>query len=83
MTADAMTKDQLYRLIDAIPPAGLEAARRALEPLADPMLLALANAPIDDEPTTPEDIAAIEEERDAYRRGEWVADEDVRSEFGW
>jgi hypothetical protein len=38
------TKGSLHRLVDAIPDSGLDAAERALEPLADPMLLALARA---------------------------------------
>jgi alkylhydroperoxidase family enzyme len=40
-------------------------------------------APIDDEPFTDEERAAVEAAEAAYRRGEWVSDEDVRREFGW
>ena len=76
------TKDALYRLIDAIPEEGMETARRALEPLVDPVLLALANAPVDDEPETDEERAAVEEGWKAYRRGEWVSADDVRRELG-
>ncbi len=76
------TKDALYRLIDAIPADELETARRALEPLADPVLLALANAPIDDEPETDEERAAVEEAWEAYRRGEWSELCEVRKELG-
>lgn len=76
------TKDALYRLIDAIPAEDLETAQRALEPLADPVLLALADAPLDDEVETEEERAAVAEAWDAYGRGEWVSLEDARRELG-
>jgi hypothetical protein len=76
------TKDAQHRLIDAISEEGHESAQRALEPLADQLLLALANAPLDDEPETEEERAAVAEAWDAYRRGEWVSAEDVRRELG-
>ena len=76
------TKEALYRLIDAIPEHERDAARSALEPLADPVLLALMNAPLDDEPETEEERAAVEEAWEAYRRGEWVSAEDVKRELG-
>lgn len=76
------TKDALYRLIDAIPEDGLETARQALEPLADPVLLALANAPVDDEPETDEERAAVEEGRVALARGNAISLEDARRELG-
>ena len=47
------TREALYRLVDSIPAAQLDDARQRLEPLSDPLLVALANAPVDDEPTTP------------------------------
>ena len=76
------TKDALYRLIDAIPSEGLETARRALEPLADPVLLALANAPLDDEPETDEEREAVAEGRAALARGDTISLEEARRELG-
>ncbi len=75
------TKEALHRLVDAIPKPKLEAARQVLEPLADPFLLALANAPIDDEPTMPEEDAGAEEAWQEYLRGEGRPWEDVRREL--
>ena len=49
------TREALYRLVDSIPASQLDDARRRLEPLADPVLAALANAPYDDEPETDEE----------------------------
>ena len=76
------TKDALYRLIDAIPEHDRDAARSALEPLADPVLLALANAPLDDEPETDDERAAVAEGRAALARGDAISLEDARRELG-
>jgi hypothetical protein len=75
------TKEALHRLVDAIPQDGLDEARRALEPLADPFLLALANAPIDDEPETEEERAAIAEAYEDVAHGRVRPWEDVRREL--
>ena len=75
------TKEVLHRLVDAIPDEELDTARQALEPLADPFLLALANAPLDDEPTTPEEDAGAEEAWQEYLRGQARPWEDVRREL--
>ena len=76
------TKDALCRLIDATPAKDLETAHRALEPLADPVLLALANAPLDDESETDEERAAVAEGRAALARGDTFSLDDVRRELG-
>jgi hypothetical protein len=76
------TREALHRLVDSIPAAHLDDARKALEPLTDPLLASLANAPYDDEPETDEERAAVEEGWEAYRRGDWVSAEDVRRELG-
>lgn len=76
------TREALHRLIDSIPPSSYEEARDALEPLADPVLAALANAPIDDEPETDEERVAVEEGRAALRAGQYATLEEVRRELG-
>ena len=49
----------------------------------DPVALALANAPEDDEPsTTAEDVIA-DARWQSYRRGDWVSHEDIKAEIGW
>lgn len=66
------TKDALHQLIDELPDSALETARRLLEPLRagdDPVLRAFLDAPEDDEPLTPADIAAIEEGEADIARG--------------
>lgn len=76
------TKEALHRLVDAIPQDHLETAERALEPLVDPVLLALANAPLDDEPETDEEREAVAEGRAALARGDSMSLKDVRRELG-
>ena len=61
------TRDRLHRLIDELPESQLPVVERFLTGRGagpNPILQALADAPEDDEPLTPEDEAAIEE---AYR----------------
>ncbi len=76
------TKEALHRLIDSILEKDLDSAQRALEPLVDPVLLALANAPLDDEPETDEEHAAVAEAWEEYQQGKWVSAEEVRRELG-
>ena len=80
-------KEKLYHLIDELPESELHAAERFLEYLrdmgrCDPVLLALENAPFDDEPETEEERAAVQEAREALARGEVVSDEQLRRELG-
>ncbi|HEY9765312.1 MAG TPA: hypothetical protein V6C82_03070 [Chroococcales cyanobacterium] len=42
-----------------------------------------ANCPIDDEPLTEEDMAAIREGREAIKRGEVVSLEEIKKELGF
>ena len=53
------SREDLHKLVDRIPVAGVATARRLLESLVDPVQLALMQAPPDDEPETPEEIAAV------------------------
>jgi hypothetical protein len=78
----AMTRADIHRLLDAVPDETLDAARRALEPLADPFLLALADAPIDDEPEMAEERAAVHEARDDIAAGRVRDWDEVRDEPG-
>ena len=69
------TKDALHRLIDELPESQLDTAWRLLEPLRaddDPVLRAFLEAPEDDEPLTPEEIAAIEEGKADIVRGDVI-----------
>jgi hypothetical protein len=80
-------KSELHRLVDELPDTEAIPAQRFLEYLRDmhgendAVLRSLANAPADDEPLTPEDLAAIEEARVAYRRGHYVSADEAKREL--
>jgi hypothetical protein len=48
----------------------------------DPVTLSLLNAPVDDEPTTEADLKAIEESKEAMRRGDCVSLQELAKEPG-
>ena len=76
------TKEDLHRLVDKLPESEVPAAERYLEYLSvarqDPFLRALLNAPLDDEPETEDERAAMAEARAALERGEVITDQDLR-----
>lgn len=82
---DATLKQALHRLVDELPDVELHTAKRYLEYLrnmgSDPFLRALMEAPLDDEPESPEEAAAVREAREQYARGEARPWEDVREEL--
>jgi predicted transcriptional regulator len=75
-----MTKTDLHRLVDELPDSAVSLATRLLAAVrdeADPLLSLLENAPVDDEPVTPEEEAAIEEALEDVRAGRLVPHEEV------
>ena len=75
------TREDLHRLVDALPDQNLLAAKEAIEPLADPFLAALANAPIDDEPESEDERAAVAEAMDDLTHGRVRPWDEVRREL--
>lgn len=76
-------KQQLHDLIDQLPPERGAAFLRALHSLAaDPVLLSLLNAPLDDEPYTEKQRREDAEAEESIARGEGIRHEDVLREFG-
>lgn len=69
----ATTRDELRKLLDQIPDDRLDEARAALTQL---------NVPDDDEPISAEDLEAIAQGREEYRRGETIPGDAVRRELG-
>jgi hypothetical protein len=67
-------KADLHRLIDDLDE---DQAARLLQIVSDPLERSLMLAPLDDEPVTEDDKAAIAEGEAAFRRGDWVADDDL------
>ncbi|MCX6020164.1 MAG: hypothetical protein NTZ05_00235 [Chloroflexi bacterium] len=76
------TKDRLHQLIDQLPDQGVVAAEEFLSELVeaggDPVLRMLNNAPLDDEPLTEEDIAAIQAAKARIRSGRGVPHEEAK-----
>jgi hypothetical protein len=72
----ATQRDFLQLIVERLPDEAIREAEERLAPLLrredDPLLYALANAPLDDEPLTDEDRAAIAEARAEIERGETV-----------
>ena len=68
-------RQSLHHLIDELSETQLDAARRMLEDLR-------AEAVVEDDVLSPEDLAEIEEARAEVRRGDWVTLDQVKSENG-
>lgn len=85
MEATPDRRDELHRLVDALPEGETHAAKRYLEYLAergDPFLRAILNAPVDEEPLSEKERAVLEEGLRALKEGETVTDEELRAELG-
>ncbi|HLH24615.1 MAG TPA: hypothetical protein VK066_19005 [Chloroflexota bacterium] len=79
------SKDKLHQLVEELPQSEVHAAESILAYLrdigSDPFLRALALAPVDDEPTTPEEDEGASEAWQEYLRGEFRPWEEVREEL--
>ena len=73
------TKEALKQLIDDLPD---DRAERLLDAMQDPVILSRMTAPIDDEPETDEERAAVAEAREAVARGELISTEQLNRELG-
>jgi hypothetical protein len=78
----ANPKEQAHELINRLSTGQVFAVVGLLEAMLDPVSIALANAPYDDEPVSEEEARDIAESRAAYARGEVVSNEEVLAEFG-
>jgi hypothetical protein len=78
----ANSKQHAHELIDRLPPGKLSAAVIVLEAMLDPVSLAIANAPVDDEPLTAEEEKAIAESREWLKHNPGIPHEQVLAELG-
>jgi hypothetical protein len=74
-------KEQLRERVETLTEHEAERTLRLLDDLRDPMTVLLDDAPIDDEPTSPEEEAAIQEALDAAARGETISLDELREEL--
>lgn len=83
---DAATRrERLHRLVDDMHESELETVEVFVDFVherGDPVLRALMHAPIDDEPVTDEERAAVQEGLDAIEAGDVYTLEEVEKEFG-
>lgn len=82
MATVANPKQEAHELIERLSTGQVIAAVGLFKAMLDPVSVALANAPIDDEPVSEEEARDIAEGRAAAVRGEIVSNEEVLSEFG-
>lgn len=81
-TAATNPKQEAHELIERLSNGQASAVVGLLEAMLDPVSVALANAPIDDEPMSEEEARDIVAARAAVARGEVVSNEEVLREFG-
>lgn len=75
-------KRQAHELIERLAPSQVSAVVGLLEVMLDPVSRAIANAPIDDEPVTPEEEKALAEAREWLKHNPAIPHEQVLAEFG-
>jgi len=75
-------KRRVLELIDRLEPKQASAVIGLLESILDPVSRALANAPIDDEPVTAEEGAAVEKSREWLKHNKGIPHEQVLAELG-
>lgn len=75
-------REHAHQLIDRLPETQLSALVGLLETIVDPLAAALRNAPMDDEPLTPEEAAAIEQGIASLDRNGGVPMDEVLAGFG-
>ncbi len=80
--ASTDTKQQAYELIDRMVPGQVSAVVGLLKVMLDPVSVALANAPYDDEPVSEDEAREIAAARASLARGEGIPHEEVLAEFG-
>ena len=78
------TRQHAHLLIDRLPETQLSGLVQFLETIVDPVTTALRNAPLDDEPETDEEKAAVAEARDWLKSngGKGIPHEEVLADFG-
>jgi hypothetical protein len=75
-------KQHAFELINRMSTGQVSAVVGLLEAILDPVSIALANAPYDDEPVSEEEARDIAESRAAYSSGEVVSNDELLAEFG-
>jgi hypothetical protein len=75
-------RQQAHALLDQLPNEKLTAVVHLLQAISDPVARSLANAPIDDEPISDEEMRAVEASREWLKTHAPIPHEEVLAEFG-
>jgi hypothetical protein len=75
-------RQQAHALLDQLPNEKLTAVVHLLQAISDPLARSLANAPIDDEPISEEEMRAVEASREWLKTHAPISHEEVLAEFG-
>lgn len=76
------TRQHVHQLVDQLDAGQLAAVGQLLEVMTDPLARSLANAPVETEPISEEEAAALDEAHAAIARGEGIPHEEILREFG-
>lgn len=74
-------KEQLRERVEQLTEQEAAATLRLLDQRTDALSRLLDDAPLDDEPTTPEEEAAVQEALEAAARGKTITLEELRAEL--
>jgi hypothetical protein len=74
-------KEKLRERIETFTEAEAAETLRLLDRRTDPLTVLLDNAPLDDEPVTEEEEAAVQIAREEIARGETIGLDEFRAEF--
>jgi hypothetical protein len=80
--APANEKQHAHELIERLAPGQISAVVRLLEVIADPVARSLANAPVDDEPISEEEVRAVEASKEWLKNHAPIPQKEVLAEFG-
>lgn len=75
-------KQQAHELIDRMAPNQVCAVVGLLKTMLDPVSLAIANAPYDDEPVSEAEAREIAADREWLKHNKGIPNEEVLAEFG-
>lgn len=78
----AEQKQHVYELVDRLNAGQLDVVARLLEVMTDPVVPAIANIPVEDEPISEEEIKALDEAREWLKHNKPIPHEQVLAELG-
>lgn len=76
------TRQHVHQLVDQLDAGQLAAVGQLLEVMTDALARSLANGPVETEPISEEEAAALDEAHAAIARGEGIPHEEILREFG-